>query len=179
MAILLVVLILYFGIHIAMYPFKHVMVNHMETICIFLLILGLVVIIFGFHAEYSGTIAVIMAIIVLIPCLIIMTGFILFCYNYRRDKNSLKSSDIDSHNDINARIDGMKSRLTKTQKDLFRSSSGGRSNSSYHPTNEDSDELDKDEIERNIKTQNVLSQEDLDDNGVELTKLTQDRSTQL
>ena len=163
-----------------MYPFKHVLVNHMETICLFLLILGLVVIIFGFHSESPQTISAIMAIIVLIPCLIILAGVVAIVYNYRRDKTNLESGDVDSKRAIKPRIDAMKSRLTNTQKDLFPSNSSGRSSSSYQQTHENSIGLDNDDEDNNIETQIETGMTVTDgEDDIELTSIQKHSSTEL
>lgn len=120
-----------------------------------------------------------MAVIVLIPCLIIAIGFIWFCHNYRRDTKNLKSGDLKSSTKINERIDEMKSRLTVTQNNLFKGNYAGRSSSSYHHANGNSDEMDvDDEMEKNIKTQNALSssREEIELMQPEMGK---ERSTQL
>ena len=156
------------------YPFKHIIVNRMELICIFLLIMGLATIIFGSHSQSPEIISIIMAIIVLIPCLIIAVGFILFYHNYRMDKRNLKSADVDSNKKIHSRIDGMKSRLTKTQINLFRGASGGMSRSYSRHTMENSDDDIDDEMEKNIETHNIPSpgymDQDDDDDEIEMTK---------
>ena len=73
------------------------------------------------------------------------------------DEQNLKSVDVDSNKKKHWRIDAMKSRLTKTQKNLFDGTSVGMSNSYCPGPMEDSDGMD-DEMEKNIETQNITSQ---------------------
>ena len=176
--VLLLGLIMYLLLHSTMYPFKHIIVNRVESICVFLVIMGLATIIFGFDTQLPEIVSLIMAVIILIPCIIIAICVILFIDNYRMDKKNLKSGNIKSNTKINARINGMKSRLTKTQRDLFKSNAKGRSHthSPYsHQTMDDGDTLDKDyEMERNIQTGNTISPA----NGISIQMVGIDKDTE-
>ena len=69
------VLVIYLCLHYKLNPFKHSKVNHMETVCMFLLILCLATVVFDFQDQYPQLTSAIMAFIVLIPLIL----FIVFC----------------------------------------------------------------------------------------------------
>ena len=91
----------------------------------FMLILGLVTVVFGFNNQHSEIISVIMAVIILTACimfLIILYCFLVIHYHFI-DKRNLKQ--ITCNYDFNAlkndKIDGIILRLIVSQRNLFTS----------------------------------------------------------
>ena len=116
---------MYLTLQLRLYPFKHKRVNIMETVCMFLLIMALFLVSLELHEEYPEIIAVIMTIIVLIPCIILLAYIFLVIHHRRMDNKDFKAVK-QSNGDINnlyqnARIDSMISRLNTEERRLFMS----------------------------------------------------------
>ena len=111
------VLIIYCIVHVRLHPFKYSQANHMESVCMFMLILGLITIMLGLHDKYPEIISFIMSLIVLIPCIMLIIYILLVYHNYRMDKKNMNNYDCNGN--PNDRIKGMKSRLTVSQMKLF------------------------------------------------------------
>ena len=148
--ILLIILIIYFGLHYRLYPFKHRVVNHMESICLFMLKLGLITVIFGFHNQYPEIVSVVMAFIILTPCIMFIICCILVIHFYFIDKRKHNNHDSNITPNNDRRVGSMKLRLTRTQRKFFNPNENNGSNSSY--AREFGDNTDR---ESNYKEENI------------------------
>eukprot|EP01083_Nonionella_stella_P190107 704238_1 len=115
--VLLILLVIYFGIHIHFKPYKYKRANNMESLCMFMLILGLSSLIFGFHVSILMSIAVISPILCFVIYVIVA---IKHCVDVKK-MDEMSTMNTKDNNELQHRINNLMTsdRLTESQKSLF------------------------------------------------------------